>query len=219
MLLIAMLKQHWSVCIRHRNNWLCPLLFYGLVCILFLLSVPPDQPLQSFAPSILWMAFLLSTLMSLEALFRYDFEQGCLEQVLLSPIPLWQWVIYKIIVNWLLSVPLFLLTLPLLATMLALPSSALATLVLSVFIGSLGLHFIGAIGSALIVSLPTAGLLLALVILPFYIPILIFAVAAVNSTLMDNNALIWLTGLSLFAMTSAPFAVAAILHLMLSATQ
>jgi heme exporter protein B len=152
-----------------------------MVVTLFPLAVGA-QPnlLQAMAPGVIWVAALLAALLSLDNLFRSDFEDGSLEQLLLSPHSLSILVLGKILAHWLVTGLPLLLVAPLLALFLGLPQAAMGTLWLTLILATPMLSLIGAIGVALTVGLRRGGMILSLLVLPLYIPVLIFASNAVD---------------------------------------
>jgi len=171
--------------------------------------------LARIAAGIVWVAALLSALLSLERLFRDDYQDGALEQMMLMPIPLQLVVISKVIAHWLLTgLPLILIS-PLLAILLSLDFNTWLSVVLTLAIGTPTLSFIGAIGVALTVGLQKGGVLLSLLILPLYIPILIFATSAIDAAALGmsyNGQLAILGAMLMGAMTLTPFAISAALR-------
>lgn len=158
-----------------------PLFFFVLVVTLFPLAVGA-QPnlLKAMAPGVIWVSALLAALLSLDGLFRSDFEDGSLEQMLLSPHALSILVLGKIVAHWLVTGLPLLLVAPLLAVFLGLPEQAMGTLWLTLILATPLLSLIGAIGVALTVGLRRGGMLLSLLVLPLYVPVLIFASGAVD---------------------------------------
>jgi heme exporter protein B len=167
------------------------------------------------APGIIWVAALLATMLSLDGLFRSDFLDGALEQMLLSPHPTSVLVLAKVVAHWLLTgLPLILMS-PLLGILMHLPNEALPTLMATLALGTPVLSLIGAIGAALTVGLRRGGVLVSLLVLPLYIPVLIFAANAVASAAMGLGieAQLSLLGALLgFALAFAPLATAAALR-------
>ncbi|HCS28706.1 MAG TPA: heme exporter protein CcmB [Spongiibacteraceae bacterium] len=215
----ALLRRELTVMLRSRAELANPLFFFLMVCALFPLGLGPSpQLLATMAPGILWIVALLSVLMASDSLFRSDFEDGTLEQVLLSPVSLYLIVLIKTLGHWLLTgLPLTLLA-PLLALMLQMPSSGLVVLVLSLAAGSLVLSFIAAIGAALTVGLKRGGVLLSLLVLPLFVPVLIFGSAAVQRAVqgMDSvSPLALLAAMALLSLALAPLAIAGALRVSL----
>ncbi|MDI6003202.1 heme exporter protein CcmB [Cobetia marina] len=213
----ATLRRDLRQALRRRSELINPLVFFALVITLFPLGISPDKALlATLAPGLLWVAALLATLLSLEGLFRQDLDDGSLEQLLLTPQPLPLLVLAKVAGHWLLTgLPLALMA-PLLGVMLGLPSGAFGVLIASLALGSLSLSLIGAIGAALTVGLRRGGVLLSLIILPLYIPVLIFGAGAVQSAVtgMPSAAHLAMLGAMLaLALLLAPLAIAAGLRL------
>ena len=165
---------------RQRSDIITPLVFFIIVASLFPLGVGPEpETLRTIAPGVIWVAALLATLLSLQRLFGHELYDGTLEQLLLSPQPLSLPVSAKIFTHWLTTgLPLVIIS-PLLGIQLGLSSEAIIMTVYSLLLGTPILSLIGAIGAALTLGLRGGGVLLALLILPLYIPILIFASSAI----------------------------------------
>ena len=218
--MFAVFSRDVRVAFRQRQDLLNPLLFFTMVVTLFPLGVSPEVAfLKQSGAGILWVAALLSVLLSLDHLFRHDFDDGTLEQLMLQPQPLFLLVLAKTLAHWMLTgLPLVPLT-PVLGLMLHLDGNSVATLCLTLLIGTPVLSLIGSIGAALTLGLRSAGVLLSLLIIPLYIPVLIFgtgtvAAAAEGAPIAGYLALM---GAFLFlALTLAPFASAAALRISLS---
>jgi heme exporter protein B len=215
-----LLRRDLTLAYRHRAELANPLLFFVIVVSLFPLGVSPESKvLKIMAPGVIWVAALLAAMLSLESMFRSDFEDGALEQISLSPHPLPLLVMAKVLAHWLVSgLPLLLLA-PLLGVLLFLPEAATATLLLTLLLGTPVLSLVGAIGVALTVGLRRGGILVSLLVLPLYIPVLIFAANAVNSAgggIPVSGQLYFLAALLVLALTLAPFAIAAALRISLS---
>jgi len=209
-------QQELLLVYRHLAEMLNPLFFFSMIICLFPLAITPDpHVLQLLAPGILWIAALLSVLLTLERLFRTDLQDGSLEQLLLSPQPLAPLVLAKLLAHWLMSaVPLILLA-PLLGVTLHLAGPAIGVLMLSLLLGTPTLILLGAIGKALTFQLRNSSLLVTLLVLPLYIPLLIFGAGSVilASQGLDATAeLAWLGVLLLLALPLAPMAIAAALR-------
>ncbi len=190
-----------------------PLVFFAIVIALFPLAVGPESKmLQALSPGLIWVAALLSVLLSLDGLFRSDFEDGSLEQWVLSPHPLALLVLAKVLAHWLFSGLALVLLSPVLAMMLGLPSACVPVLLLTLLLGTPVLSLLGAVGAALTVGLKRGGLLLALLILPLYIPVLILGSGALQAELQGLPSigyLLWMASLAALAVTLSPFAIAA----------
>jgi heme exporter protein B len=190
-----------------------PLVFFAIVIALFPLAVGPEtQLLQTISPGLVWVAALLAVLLSLDGLFRSDFEDGSLEQWVVSPHPLALLVRAKVLAHWAFSGLALVLLAPLLGLMLGLPLGTIPVLLISLLLGTPILSLLGAVGAALTVGLKRGGLLLALLILPLYIPVLILGSGALQAALQGLPAvvhLLWLASLTALAVTLTPFAIAA----------
>lgn len=219
--LLACMRRQLLLAFRRPLEIANPLLFFLLVVLLFPLGIGPDpQQLAQFAPGILWIVALLANLMAAESLFRVDFEDGTLEQLLLAPQPLYLSCLSYVLAHWLITgLPLTLLA-PLFAVMLQLPAAALPALMLSLLLGTAVLSLVGSIGAALTVGLKRGGMLISLLIIPFYVPILIFGSGAVQFAAQGNSAqpqLVLLAGMLSLAIALAPFAIAAGLRISVDA--
>ncbi|NLC21691.1 MAG: heme exporter protein CcmB [Halomonadaceae bacterium] len=213
----ATLKRDLVLLLRRRSEVLNPLVFFAIVITLFPIGISPDPALlAAIAPGLLWVAALLAALLSLDSLFRSDYDDGSLEQLLLTPQPLALLVLAKVAVHWLLTgLPLALMA-PLLGVMLALPAGSYAVLAVSLALGSASLSLIGAIGAALTVGLSRGGVLLSLLVLPLFIPVLIFGAGAVQAAIFGDGALAHLAilgALLALALSLAPLAIAASLRI------
>lgn len=209
---ILLLARETRLLIRRPAELLNPLVFFAIVIALFPLAVGPEaQLLQTLAPGLVWVAALLAVLLSLDGLFRSDFEDGSLEQWVLSPHPLALMVLAKVLAHWLFSGLALVLLAPLLALMLGLPARCVPVLVSSLLLGTIVLSLLGAVGAALTVGLKRGGLLLALLILPLYIPVLILGSGALQAALQGmpvTGYLLWLGSLAALALTLSPLAIA-----------
>lgn len=178
---LAIVRRDLMLAFRRRAEMANPLFFFVLVVTLFPLAVGA-QPnlLQTMAPGVIWVSALLAAMLSLDSMFRSDFEDGSLEQMLLSPHSLSVLVLGKVFAHWLVTgLPLMLIA-PLLALFLGLQEAAMPTLWLTLLLGTPMLSLIGAVGVALTVGLRRGGMILSLLVLPLYIPVLIFASNAVD---------------------------------------
>lgn len=180
--LAALLKRDLLIAFRNRGELLNPLMFFLMVSTLFPLAVTPDPKfLGQIAAGVIWVGALLATLLSLDLLFKSDYDDGSLEQMLLMPSPTMGMVLVKVLVHWLVAgLPLALMA-PLLGVMLGLPQGGYMPLVLTLLLGTPILSLLGAIGAGLTVGLKKGGMLMPLLILPLYIPVLIFAASAVQT--------------------------------------
>lgn len=205
------LSRDLRIALRHRDDVLNPILFFIIILTLFPLGIGPEPiTLQKIAPGIIWVGALLATLLSLDRLFKSDYADGSLEQLMLSPCPGFIWVLAKVVAHWLLTgLPLMLVS-PLLGAMLNLSGESIAAVVITLLVGTPVLSCIGAIGAALTVGLQKGGVLLSLLILPLYIPVLIFATSAIDSATMNlpySGQIAIIGALLVGSITLAPFAI------------
>ena len=207
------LKRDLILAFRHRGEIANPLLFFIIVVSLFPLGVgPTPSTLETIAPGIIWVAALLSAMLSLDGMFRSDFEDGSLEQITMSHHPLSVLVLAKILAHWLITGLPLLFAAPLLGVLLYLPSEAMKTLVITLALGTPILSLVGAIGMGLTVGLKRGGVLLSLLVLPLYIPVLIFGSMAVNEAaagLAVDGYIYILSALLMFTLSLSPIATAA----------
>lgn len=217
---ISLVHRDLLLAFRHRGELINPLLFFMIVVTLFPLGVSPEETLlRTLAPGVIWIAALLSALFSLESMFRSDFDDGALEQMALSPQPLPVLVLAKVLAHWLVSGLPMLMMAPLLALLLAMPGTGIKALELTLLVGTPLLSLIGSIGVALTVGMRRGGVLLTLLVLPLYVPILIFATNAVTAAVAGlpyDGQIYFLAALLALAMTLSPFATAAALRISLS---
>lgn len=214
---LATLGRELRLALRSGGGAGLGLAFFLIVVLLVPFGIGPDAArLAPVAPGTLWIGALLACLLSLDRLFQADAEDGTLDILALSPLPLEGLVALKALAHWLTTgLPLVVIA-PLLALTLSLPGPAYPWLVASLAIGTPGLSFLGAIGAALTVGVRRGGLLLSLLVLPLYVPTLIFGARAVVAAAEGRDplpALLFLAGLSLFILALAPFAAAAALRI------
>jgi heme exporter protein B len=214
--MISIIRRELLIAFRRQADILNPLWFFIIVITLFPLSIGPEPNLLArIAPGIIWVAALLAVLLSMERLFRDDFQDGSLEQMMLMPVPLPLVVISKVIAHWLLTgLPLILIS-PILAVLLSLDMATWFTVVLTLLVGTPTLSFIGAIGVALTVGLQKGGVLLSLLILPLFIPVLIFATSAIDAASLGmpfNGQLAIMAAMLVGSVTLTPFAISAALR-------
>ncbi len=199
--------------VRRRSEIANPLLFTLIIISLFPLAVSPTpETLRLIAPGIIWVVALLAALLTLESLFRADFEDGALEQLLVSPHPLPLLVLAKVAAHWIVTgLPLLLIS-PLLGALTHMDAASVGVLAATLALGTPVLSLVGAIGIALIVGLRRGGALLSLLVLPLYIPVLIFGANAVSAS-MDglpfSGQLLMLAAFLMLSVTLAPLAAAA----------
>lgn len=215
----ATVRRDMTLVGRRVGDAANPLVFFLVVVAMFPLGLgPKPEILRLVAPGVLWVVAMLACLLSTEMLFRSDYDDGTLEQLILSPHPLPLLLTGKVLVHWLVSgVPLAVIA-PLLAGMLYLPVSGIPALVATLLLGSGVLSFIGAIGAGLTVGLRRGGVLLALVVLPLYVPVLVFGAGAVQAAVSGaevSGQLAVLGAFFLLALCFAPFAIAGALKISL----
>ena len=209
----AALSRELLVLWRSPAEIINPLFFFVMVISLFPLAISPKPELLALvAPGVLWVAALLAVMLSLDGLFRRDQESGVLELLLTAPVMAVVPVSAKLLAHWLLTgLPLVLIS-PVLGHMLQLPDAVLGTVMLSLLLGTPALTIIGAIGAALTVGLNRGGILLAVLVLPLYIPVLIFGAGAVSAAVDGgavNGILAILGALLALTVSLGPLAVAA----------
>lgn len=213
---LALLQRDLLIAWRARSEMAQPVLFFVMVATLFPLALGPDpRTLAALAPGILWVATLLAGLLSLEAMYRTDFDDGALEQLILSPHPLPLLAAVKAMAHWLASGLPLVVTAPIVALGFGMEAWPTLVLALSLALGTPALSLLGAVGVALTVGLARGGLLIALILLPLYVPVLIFAAGAVSAAadgLPAAPALYMLSALLVLALSACPFATAAALR-------
>lgn len=215
----ALFARDLTLAFRHRGEMANPLIFFVMVATLVPLGITPESSqLARLAPGMIWVMALLATLLSAETLFLADYRDGTLEQLALSPQPLWLLVLTKIMVHWLVTgLPLTLLS-PLLGVMLSLPEAGYWPMMASLALGTATLSMIGAIGAALTVAIPRGGLLLSLIVMPLYMPVLIFGASTVQQAvdgMAATGTLAILGALLAFSCLISPFATAGALRVSL----
>lgn len=213
------IQRELKIAFRSGAEVINPLWFFLIVITLFPLGIGPEpQQLARIAPGVAWVAALLASLLALERLFRDDFLDGSLEQLLLLPTPLPITVLGKVIAHWLITgLPLILLS-PLAALLLSLDFAGWRAMALTLLLGTPTLSFLGAIGTGLTVGLRRGGVLLSLLVLPLSIPVLIFASAAIDAAAMGlpiGGYLAILGAMLAVSATLSPFATAAALRISL----
>ncbi len=214
---VFLLRRDLLLSLRNRAEYVMPLLFFVLVISMFPLALGAQPELLArIAPGIVWVAALLAAMLSLDSIFRSDFADGSLEQILLSAHPVAVLVLAKVCAHWLVTGLPLLVVAPVLAEMLGLPGEAQPTLLLTILLGTPSLSLIGAIGVALTVGLRKGGIILSLLVLPLYVPVLIFAASATENAAMgfDISAQIYMLLAFLFLSISlSPWATAAALRM------
>jgi heme exporter protein B len=210
--LLAVLQRDLALAYRKRAEMLQPMMFFLLVISLFPLGIGPGpQILQKVGPGVIWVAAILSSLLGMERLFKEDFQDGSLEQMILCATPLPLVALIKVFAHWLTTiVPLVILS-PLLALFLNLTEAMYWALLLTLLLGTPLLSLVGAIAVALTVGLNRGGILLALLLLPVFIPVLIFATSAVDAASLQlpyTAQLAMIAAMLLLSLAMAPFAIA-----------
>lgn len=212
-----LLRRDLLLALRNRAEYAVPLLFFVLVITLFPLALGAEpRLLERIAPGIIWVAALLASMLSLESIFRSDFDDGSLEQILLSAHPVGVLVLAKVGAHWLVTGLPLLIVAPLLAEMLGVNARAQPILLLTVLLGTPVLSLVGAIGVALTVGLRKGGIILSLLVLPLYVPVLIFAASAVDNAAQgfDVSAPLYMLLAFLFlSLSLSPWATAAALRM------
>ncbi len=213
----TIISRDLTLAMRRRSDVMTTLFFFVIVVSLFPLGIGPElNTLRQIAPGVFWVAALLASMLALEKLFAADFEDGTLEQMLLTPQPVFILVLAKVFAHWLVTgVPLVLLS-PLLGLQYDLAAETLGVLLLSLLLGTPALSLIGAIGAALTLGLRGGGVLVSLLVLPLYIPVLIFGAGAVEanvSGLGETGHLLMLGAILLLALVAAPLATSAALRI------
>lgn len=183
---LCILGRDIRLAMRRRTDVLTTLFFFMIVVSLFPLGVGTDkQVLQTLGPGVVWVAALLASMLALERLFAADHEDGTLEQMLLTPQPLALLVLAKVAAHWLLTGLPLVAVAPLVGMQYQLPELSLLAMMLSLLVGTPVLSLIGAIGAALTLGLRGGGILLSLLILPLYIPVLVYGSGAVTMSAID----------------------------------
>lgn len=221
-----MMKLFLSICMRDiKVSWAggstssMVVAFFIIVVTLFPLGVGPEQNmLARIAVGVIWVAALLSCLLSLDRIFQADYEDGSLDQYALSSLPLEMVVIAKALAHWITTaLPLIIIT-PLLGILMNMDDRAFTPLIIAMVVGTPTLSLIGTIGASLTLSLRRGGVLLSLLILPLYVPVLIFGVMAVDALTVVNIStapLLILAAITLFSLAITPWASAAAVRLSL----
>lgn len=198
---------------------LVAMVFFVIAATLFPLGVGPESALlERIAPGVLWVCALLATMLSLDRMFQDDYGDGSLEVIALGPLPLEMVVLAKVLAHWLTTGLPLIIAAPALAILLNMSTQGFAVLIISLLLGTPILSLIGSVGAALTVGLKRDGVLISLLVLPLYVPVLIFAVGAVEGAIFglgaQANLLILASGF-LFFLVLTPWASAAALRMAL----
>jgi heme exporter protein B len=212
-------QREMRLSFRRPEQLLQPLVFFLIVTTLFPLGLSLQLSLlRDIAPGVLWVAALLSSLLSLDSLFKSDADDGTLEQLALSGQGLTVIVAAKTLAHWLVTGLALVLVSPIVGTALGIPVGAFATMLLSLALGTLTLSWLGSIGAGLTIGLRRGNVLLSLIVLPLAMPLLIFGAGATDRAISGTSAtgaLYLLAALCVFTCTLAPFAAAAALRITL----
>ena len=213
----ATLKRDLIIAYKRKNDVVNPFMFFFIVATMFPIGISPDpERLGEIAAGVLWISALLASLLAMDNLFRADYEDGSLEQLLLSPHPLYFLVLAKNISHWLVSGLPVVLVSPLIAYMLNLPDAAYSIIFITLLIGTPVFSLLGSIGVSLTVSLGSRGLILAVITLPMSVPVLIAGTLTVQETLNGASLggyLAIMGAMLVGALTLAPLASAAALRI------
>jgi heme exporter protein B len=215
--LITVIRRDLLLAARRKGDWLTSQFFFVMVVSMFPLGIGPEpEMLRRIAPGVVWVAALLASLLSLSRLFADDHRDGSLEQMLLSPEPPVLLALGKALAHWLIyGVPLLVIA-PVLGLQFGLQADVIGVLMLSLLIGTPVLSLLGSVGAALTLGLRGGGVLLTLLILPLYVPALIFGAGAVDASLAGLGPEANLSLLAAFAMLTlmiAPWVTAAALRI------
>lgn len=215
----AIVRRDLKLAFRRGGDAANVVVFFILTITLFPFGIGPEPAiLARVAPGVIWVVALLAAMLSLDRLFRDDHDDGSLEMLVLTPLPLEVVVMAKCLAHWLTTGLLLVIAAPLLAVLMAMDSEGFATLIAAMLLGTPVLSLLGAIGAALTVGLRRGGVLISLLVLPLFIPVLIFGVGAVDAAVYGLTAkphLIMLGGLLVASVPLAPWAAAAALRLSL----
>jgi heme exporter protein B len=216
---LAIIHRDLRLSLRSGVDSLQPLIFFIIALSLFPLGVGPSpEILERIGVGVIWVLALLAVMLSLDRLFQADAEDGSLEQLTLADLPLELTVLAKCLAHWLMSGLVLVIASPLLALLLHQPIETLSILAFALLLGTPVLTLIGSVGAALLIGARRGGVLIALLVLPLYIPILIFGVSAVEAEVMGlggSAQLLILGAILLASLALAPFAAAAALRLSL----
>ncbi len=216
----CILRRDLRLAFRNRGDLMNPLVFFFLVASLFPLGVGPSPDvLRIIGGGVVWVSALLANMLALDSLFRSDYEDGALEQLMLSPLPLSLVAVTKVLAHWLVTGLPITLVAPVIAIMFGLPAEALPAIVATLLLGTPMLSLVGAIGAGLTVGLRKGGILLSLLTLPLYIPVLILGTGAIDAAANGfpwSAHLMWQGALLALGITFAPLAIGASLRVSVS---
>ena len=215
-----LLKRDLLLALRRRSEVFTVLFFFMVVISLFPLGVgTEDSVLKQIAPGVVWIAALLASTLALDRLFASDYQDGTLEQMILAPQSLSVMVFAKMLAHWLLTgLPLVLIA-PLVGLFYHLPFDSIVVMVTVLLIGTPILSMVGAIGAALTLGLRGGGVLVSLLVLPFYLPVLVYGAGAISTSMLEGISiqpyLMLLSAFALLAVIFSPWATAAALKISL----
>lgn len=213
---LGLLRRDLLLAFRRGSDVINPLLFFVMTTSLVPLAISPSPAqLAVLAPGMIWITALLATLLALDGMFKDDFADGSLFQIILSAQPLWILILAKILAHWLITGLPITLVAPVLGMMLALPQEGYVPMLIGLAAGTACFSLIGAVGAALTVALPKGGVLLSLIVMPLYFPVLIFGASSVQRGVegLDYLPVLALLGAFFtFALLTVPFAAAAALR-------
>lgn len=209
---IATILRSMRITFRQPSEFLNPLFFFVLVIALFPLGVgPSEKTLALIAPGVIWVAALLATLLSMESLFRSDFDDGSLDQMLVAPRSMLLMVTGKVVAHWIATgLPLVLIS-PVLGLMLSVDEAGIKAILISLLLGTPILSLLGAVGASLTVGLKKGGVLIALLIIPLYVPVLILGTSLIQTAQFGGDYdghMLWMMALLALTIGTAPIATA-----------
>jgi heme exporter protein B len=214
--LAEIIRRDLRLALRQGSDSVMVVTFFVLTVILFPFGIGPEENiLERVSPGVLWVTALLASMLSLDRLFQADYEDGSLELLALTPTPLEVLVVGKVAAHWLTTALPLMVAAPLLAVLLHMNGDGFASLLLTMLLGTPTLSLIGAMGAALVLGARRGGVLLSLLVLPLYVPVLIFGVGAIDASvqgLPDRAQLLILGAILLAAVPLAPLAAAAALR-------
>ncbi|MBC7951273.1 MAG: heme exporter protein CcmB [Rhodospirillaceae bacterium] len=210
---LEIVRRDLRLALRQGSDSVMVVTFFVLTVVLFPFGIGPESGiLERVSAGVLWVTALLASLLSLDRLFQADYEDGSLELLVLTPIALEVVVMGKVVAHWLTTGLPLLIAAPILAVLLHMNADGFSTLMLTMLIGTPILSLIGGIGAALVLGARRGGVLLSLLILPLYVPVLIFGVGAIDAAIQGRSAephLLILAGLLAAALPLSPWAMAA----------
>jgi len=208
--LAGLLAREWRALMRNRAALLNPMAFMFLGVMLFAVGSPvQDNERAQYGGAMLWLIVLLTNMLSLDSLFRRDYDNGVLEQVLSTAQAPFVVVLMRLLVQWIGTGLLITLLSPLLCLLLSLPNEAIPITMLALLLGTPALSLLGAVGAAMTVGFSRGGILLGLLVLPLFLPVLVFGTSAINQAAAHVDAsapLYWLAFISMLALTVGPLA-------------